>query len=272
MKPLTFSLIDSPEHTVNVQQLNPTHLQNKPLREIHEISLQLGNRKVQIADLFDISGQDHSRIVIENSNSKLNRLGEGMTEGTLDIVGDAGAFVGREMIGGTIRVTGSVGPFLGYSMRGGLVQVNGNAGDFVGAGKPGSKHGMINGHIIVSGNAGNRLGNRMRRGLISVHGDVGVGAGAEMIAGTILLLGKSAELPGLQMRRGTIICANHPVLQTESFYQQNFHSFGLLKLIQEQFDQTTLKINLLDFLSQPKFRYVGDLCFGGMGEILTFRE
>ena len=201
MKPLTFTLAHSPEYDVGGHQLNPTSLQNKSLKEIHEIRLQHGNIKIHVADLFVISGQDRSRIVIENSNSKLNRLGEGMTEGTLDVVGDAGAYVGREMHGGKIKVTGNVGHFLGCSMRGGLVHVSGSAGDFVGAGEPGSKHGMINGQIIVSGNAGNRLGNRMRRGLICVSGEVGIGAGAEMIAGTILLLGESAELPGLQMRQ-----------------------------------------------------------------------
>ena len=272
MKPLTFSLTNAPDYDVDVHQLNPTSLQNKSLKENDEFPVQQEIDQIPRCRLFVISGQNRSRIVIENSNSKLNRLGEGMTEGTLDIDGDAGAYVGRKMYGGKIRVTGNVGNFFGCSMRDGLVQVNGSAGDFVGAGEPGSKNGMINGQIIISGNAGNRLGNRMRRGLISVSGEVGIGAGAEMIAGTILLLGKSAKLPGLQMRRGSIICARHPELQTDSFHQQNFQSFGLLKLIQKLLDQSVSRINLSEFLGQPKYRYVGDLCFGGMGEILTFHE
>ena len=132
-------------------------MKTKSLIKINRLPVRYGNTLLCTADIFKISGTDRSKVVLEGSTNMLNQIGQHMAEGTIEVIGNAGAFLGTSMKGGTIKVYGTVGNYLGCSMQGGLIRVDGNAGDFVANGHPGSKQGMANGCIILSGDAGNRL-------------------------------------------------------------------------------------------------------------------
>ena len=144
-----------------------------------------------------------------------------------------------------------------------------NAGNFLGAGHPGSKHGILNGCIIVHGNVGLRAADRMRRGLIVVLGNAGMGACSSMIAGTFVLFGNAAGSLGCQMRRGTIICMNQPDLESGCFHRQEFAAREFVNLIAKYLHKLNVPIPDHQKLCELKYRFVGDLSYGGMGEILS---
>ena len=217
-------------------------------------------------------GNDSAHIKIEDSVSAFEKIGYGMTEGSIAVFGDAGAFTGALMRGGEIYISGSAGDFSASSMCGGLFRIDGNAGNYLGAGAPGSKFGMKDGCIVVNGDAGIRLGERMRRGLIVVSGSVETGACAGMVAGTVIVLGKPNGQLGVHMRRGSILCTESPQFPPGTFFRQNLKSHGIVPLIEHRLQALDLHLNLTERLGQPKSRFIGDLNFGGMGEVIVYDQ
>ena len=269
MKPITFSPIFDGDRPVDLTPLRPDYLAGMTIREIERLELRKGSETVAVGDLFKVSGNDCENIIFEDSNSSYERIGNGMKNGSIQVYGDAGALIGCHMSGGVITTTGNVGDFCANSMRGGSIRIGGNCGDYLGSGLPGSKFGMNEGCVIVKGDAGIRLGDRMRRGLIVVCGDVEVGACSAMIAGTVILLGKTGENLGVQMRRGSIICADHPALPDDRFYGQVYSSNGYLALMQRFLHDIGEPLKLPKTIQQPGYRYMGDLSYGGTGEIFV---
>ena len=236
--------------------------------------MRLGNDRQSLAvgDIFKISGNDSRHIEFKDSVSAFERIGYGMTEGSIVVFGDAGAFTGALMRGGEIYISGSVGDFSASSMSGGLVRIESSAGNYLGAGAPGSKFGMKDGCIVVNGDAGIRLGQRMRRGLIVVGGSVETGTCAGMVAGTVIVLGKPNGQLGVHMRRGSILCTESPQFPPGTFFRQNLKSHAIVPLIERRLHASDIHLNLAVRLSQPKSRFVGDLNFGGMGEVLVYGQ
>ncbi|MDQ3196337.1 MAG: formylmethanofuran dehydrogenase subunit C, partial [Pseudomonadota bacterium] len=164
MSGLTFKLKARPPQRVDLSPLTPDKLTGLKPDAIAAIELQSGNRKIKVAELFDIGGDDATEIAIENSCSKLDYIGHGMTQGSVVVHGDCGAYAAFNIRGGTLTIEGNTGAYAGCGMKSSVLRINGDAGDFLGAALPGFRHGMAGGTIIVSGSAGERIGDHMRRG------------------------------------------------------------------------------------------------------------
>ena len=272
MNPLTFTRKLPVTKPVDLSILRPDALAGKRIKEIERLRLGNDRNSLPVGDIFKVSGDESTRIVIEDSVSAFERIGYGMTEGSIVVFGDAGAFAGASMRGGEIYISGSTGDYSASSMCGGLVRIEGSAGNYLGAGAPGSKFGMKDGCIVVNGDAGIRLGERMRRGLIVVGGSVETGTCAGMVAGTVIVLGKPNGQLGVHMRRGSILCTESPQFPPGTFFRQNFKSHGIVPLIEHRLQALDIHLHLAEKLGQPKSRFVGDLNFGGMGEVLVYDQ
>jgi len=203
--PLRFEYRTTSTVPIEVAGLVPSAVCEKSLAEIERLPIWHGNRQRPLAEFFRVSGSaaDHCLEFVGDLSS-VQRLGTGMTEGSLRIEGSAGRHLGAEMRGGSIDVSGAADDWLGAEMHGGVIRVRGNAGDLVGAAYRGSPRGMTGGTILVEGNVGQEAGHSMRRGLIAVGGSAGEFAATNMIAGSLLVFGRCGTRPGAGMRRGTL--------------------------------------------------------------------
>ncbi len=191
--------------------IRPDLFQNKTLADLENILIWRGNGTMPLGEIARIFGDPTKGIVsLEGDWSRVRRLGEGMTSGTLRVRGPAGMHLGAMMKGGQIQIDGDAGDWAGAEMRGGVLSIQGNAGKSLGGGYIGSRKGMRGGTIFVGKNAGDEVGNLMRRGVISVLGKAGDHAGAGMIAGTMAFWGGCGIRPGAGMQRGTILCGRKP--------------------------------------------------------------
>ena len=237
MSALTLSLRTLMAQTIDMSPLTPDLLNGKSAQEIAVMELVTGNRKVKVADVFEVAGSDTTNIVIRNATNKLNRIGQGMSVGAITVEGDAGAYVGIGMQNGRILVAGNADAWTGSGMAGGEIQVKGNAGDFLGAAIPGDKQGMVGGSIVVEGNAGDRAGDHMRRGMLLIAGDAGDYCGSRMLAGTLAVRGKTGAGVGLGLKRGTLLLA-HPPKLSATFNDCGTHNLSFLTLLHRQFRAT----------------------------------
>lgn len=272
MKPLTLRLKNKVSVPLNMERITPENLANLSIPDICKIKILAGKQWVNLGELFNVSGNDTSQIVIEDSIPKLERIGRKLAAGSMEVIGDAGNFVGQEMTGGTLVVHGSAGDFTGSSMRGGTLHITGNSGDYLGVELPSRKLGMNGGTVLVEGNTGVRAANRMRRGLVVVKGDADAGAGADMIAGTLVLMGISPVDPGVRMRRGSIICANQPNFQTGCFFNQGTGNLNVLSLFKSELQRLLPYFDCNNFKTHNSIRYVGDRNNNGMGELFVLNS
>ena len=267
MSALTLTLRALPAHSIDLSPLIPERLADLDKAAIKSIALDSG--RLQVADLFTVSGDDSQRLIIGNSSDRLTRIGSGMTQGAITVEGDCGAYPGFGMRGGKIVVTGNAGPFAGSGMTAGALEIRGDAGDFLGAALPGDKQGMRGGIIVVHGNAGDRTADRMRRGLILVGGDAGAYCGARMLAGTILVSGRVGMMPGFALKRGTVLLARKPPELPATFQDSGKHDFLFLTLLERELRREGERFARFLPLGNRVRRYCGDLANGGTGEILV---
>ena len=200
---------------VEVEGLTPSAVRGLSIAELQRFDLFHGNRKVPLAELFEISGDPaDARMEFEGDLAGVHWIGAQMSEGEIHVRGNAGRHVGSEMTGGVIHVHGNASDWVGGEMHGGLIHVHGNAGHLVGSAYRGSAKGMTAGVILIDGSAGNEVGLTMRRGLLAVGGECGDFVGANLIAGTVLVFGPCGNRPAAAMRRGTVglFGANPPSL------------------------------------------------------------
>lgn len=251
---------------VDARELAPDRLAGKPKAELAALELLVGNRRVPLGELADITSGDVEELVIEGSFGALDRLGHGMTGGLLHIYGDAGAYLGQGMTGGRIELFGSGGVYAAAQMAGGTIHIVANAGDFLGAALPGDVAGMTEGVVLVGGDAGDRTGDRMRRGLIAVHGRLGDLAAARMIGGTILGLHGCGADPGYGMRRGSLILGRAPEHLLATFTDNGVNELPWLRLLEHQLAAQEPPFELPD---QRLRRWTGCASVGGKGEILV---
>jgi formylmethanofuran dehydrogenase subunit C len=189
---------------VEAENITPERFRGKRVSEIETLPVVQGNAAARLGDFFQVSGEDDGAVRLVGDCSRVKCVGQGMTDGRIEVEGDAGMHLGAAMRGGEIHVRGNVGDWAGAEMRGGLLRVSGNAGHLLGAAYRGSPKGMRGGTIVVDGAAGNEVGCAMRRGLIAV-GAAGDFAGVMMLAGTILVRGRLGIRPGAGMKRGTLM-------------------------------------------------------------------
>lgn len=269
MCPVTLTLKDIPRQRVDCSPLTPTRLAGRSPADIAAIELACGNRKPRVDELFDLQGGDTSQLVFANACDKLDRIGEGMFDGSIKVEGDAGAYVGLDLRGGRITVRGNCGAFAAAEMRRGLLHVHGDAGDFLGAALPGNRQGMRGGTVIVRGNAADRCGDRLRRGSILIEGSAGDYCASRMIAGTLSVLGTLGAYPGFAMRRGTLLLASPPTSLPATFGDCGTHDLRFLPLLVQSWRALGSRFAVLAPSARVQ-RFMGDLACDGKGEVLIW--
>ena len=268
MSALTFLLKEIPRQRVNMSPLTPDFLKGKSPAEISAIELVSGNRRLRVDELFSLSGNDATRLVIKNSCGKLDRIGQAMNAGSITVHGDAGAYIGFAMKSGAVTVHGSVGAYAASGMMNGLLHIRGDADDFLAAAIPGERQGMKGGTVIVTGNAGDRAGDHMRRGTVLIEGNAGDFCASRMFAGTIAVLGKAAFFAGYGMKRGTLLLNCTPTELPATFNDCGAHNLNYLTLLFKSWQSLDSKFAVIE--PRPRVRrYMGDLACGGKGEILV---
>lgn len=278
MSALVLTVKAPPPQRVDLSPLTPERLRDRGTAEIERVELASGNRSVRVGEIFELAGggpesDGPGEIVIRGGRAGFDFIGLGMSEGTITVEGDAGAYLGQEMQGGRLHVTGSVGPWAAAAMKGGLVEIGGNAGDFLGGALPGAMRGMSGGLVAVRGHAGERAGDRMRRGVILVEGDVGAYAGSRMIAGTLVLLGRAVgAYPGFGMKRGTLLLRQRPERSLPTFVDCGTHELGFLRLLYRSLGDIGSAAVVLEALGPRVRRFVGDQAAEGKGEILLWQS
>ncbi len=239
--------------------------------EVAALPVYHGNRKVALGDFFDISGRisESDRLVeVEGDLSRIKLIGHSMSGGRLLVNGNVGAHLGASMKGGEIVVDGDAADWVGREMSGGRIVITGNAGHMVGCAVRGSSAGVQGGEIIVHGNALNEVGNGMRRGLIAIGGNSHDFTGVNMLAGTVIVLGRLGMRPGAGMKRGSIIAMERsevlPTFTYNSTIQPDFVRFYLLHL-------RKLGMSIADhFITGQYERWSGDSIELNKGEILMY--
>ena len=155
---------------VDLRNVTPASLCRLGQRAAGQVLVARGNRRQPLGELFDVSVSNRDvevpTLVLEGDFSTVDRIGWRMTEGRLEVHGDAGDYAGCGMAGGELLVRGRAGDFAGGEMSGGGMRVEGDCGDFAAASLPGSMDGMRGGALFIGGNAGERLADRMRRGTV----------------------------------------------------------------------------------------------------------
>lgn len=270
MSPLVLTLKAPPPLRADLSALTPDTLQGAAdAASIARRPLQLGNRAATVGDLFIVTAGDADDVRFVGDCRKFDRIGAGMTRGSITIEGDAGAYLGHAMRGGRIRVQGSVDVGAGQELRGGEIVIDGNAGDFLGGARPGEMKGMSGGLVLVRGSAGDRVGDRLRRGTIIVEGNLGAYAASRMIAGTVIGLGSAiGPYPGFAMKRGSLILLSRPERALPSFADCGRHDLAFLRLLLRTFKGRSPRLDALGSRAPIVQRLAGDQSVGGKGEIL----
>ena len=271
MSGLVLTLREAPRQRLDLSPLTPDRLSGLDGGAIANVAVACGNRRIPLGDLFTVSAGDPTDLRLVGDCSRCDRIGAGMTRGTITIDGDAGAYLGLQMQGGAIRVRGNAGIGAATEMHDGTIEVDGSAGDLLGGALPGSMRGMDGGVVVVRGAAGDRIGDRMRRGAIVVEGAAGAYAASRMIAGTIVALGTTVgPYPGLGMKRGSLILRGKPERQLPTFGDCGRHDLGFLSLLWRSLHGRSRRLDELATGPTTVHRLAGDQAVGGKGEILLW--
>ena len=266
MKALTFTLKSKPEGRLDLSQLTPTAIAGLEIAQIEKLQVGTSRAPLAIGDVFKISGKDPENLVLEGGSAQLDRVGAGMTAGTLRVNGNVGAQAGRKMSGGLLIIEGNCADQAGSGMSGGRLEVAGNAGHHLGGALAGELSGMEGGILIVRGKAGNFAGDRLRRGIISIGKGCGDFAGYRMIAGTLVVTGRVGSMPGYLMKRGSLLFDRHPDQLSPTFVACGRPDIAFSRL----FDRYIVGEGILDrpLLGERPGKYAGDNAVSGKGEIL----
>ncbi len=203
--PLTMRWKGSTSLPVEGESLRPDGFAGLSSAEVAVRHLLVGNAEAEIGDLFEVSGDcGDGTIILEGDLRHVNRIGRGMSGGSIAIRGSVGVGLGQGMLGGAVALDGLAGDSAGMGMRGGILRIRGSAGDNLGGCEPGARLGMRGGVILLDGDAGHDAGHVMRRGSIAVSGRCGDGLGRGLVAGSLFAFGAAGSSIGLGMKRGTI--------------------------------------------------------------------
>ena len=254
---------------VEVEGLTPSAVRGLSLEEIKRFELFHGNRKVPLAEFFDVSGDPtDARLEFEGNLAGVHWIGAQMSEGEIHVHGNAGRHVGSEMTGGVIHVHGNASDWVGGEMHGGLIHVRGSAGHLVGSAYRGSTKGMTGGTILIGGAAGNEVGLTLRRGLVAIGGACGDFVGANMIAGTVLVFGPCGIRPAAAMRRGTVaLLGDNPPSLLVSFRKSCVCQPTFLRLIFRRLESLGFAVPSECYGARYAV-YHGDHVAVGRGEVL----
>lgn len=264
MTGLVFRLKGEPEERLDLSPLIPERLDGLTSSEIQKLGIGTTKRDLKLGDVFDVSGADVSDIRFEGGSARLDKIGLGLSKGSIRVEGDVGFRCGRAMRGGAITVTGSAGDLAGSAMEGGELVIQGSAGARLGGPEAGETKGMSGGAIRVQGSADERAADRMRRGTIVIDGDCGLDAASRMIAGTLIVGGKAKGTPGRLMKRGTLILAGGAERLAPTFLDCGPQDLIILRLMARAIGE---ELGAVPFDGSPMRRYGGDTAVLGMGEV-----
>jgi formylmethanofuran dehydrogenase subunit C len=239
---------------------------------IKRLSLQVGNEKCNVGDLFDITGSFSDQpVMLENPNKSMDYIGHALRKDTqLTVNGNVGHFAGADLMGGKLTIDGNVQDYAACKMSKGLIQVMGDANHYLGSAYAGEKKGMTGGTILVHGNSGNFTGDMLRRGTIMVVGNIGDYCASRMVAGTITNLGTIGKQVGVGMRRGTLLLPHKPKDVVTGFRDCGRHNLGYLTLLLNEIRQYKSTFQSLHPMRRRVQRYIGDTTVGGQGEMLIW--
>ncbi|MFL6711938.1 MAG: formylmethanofuran dehydrogenase subunit C [Sulfurifustis sp.] len=270
MTALVLDLREQPAARIDMFGVTPDRLNGLTARAVAAIEVTVGKARLPLGELFAVSGDDPSTIVLRGATACLDGVGAEMRAGRIVVEGDAGDYVAQDMRAGEIDVRGSTGAYAATGLRGGVLRMAGNAGDYLGAARAGDRYGMRGGTVVVRGDAGARCGERQRRGQILIAGNAGDYLGASMIAGTIVVLGHTGSRPGFGMRRGTLLLAQPPASLPASFNESGRHHLSFLSLYLRSLARIDDAFAALDPARTTVRRFVGDIGCGGKGEVLVW--
>jgi formylmethanofuran dehydrogenase subunit C len=265
MKPLVLTLRGRPGQRLDLSPVVPQRLAGLSEAEIGRIALNTTRDAVTLGDAFKMRKGDPRHIRIEGACDRLDQVGQGMSEGTIEVAGDVGAQAGRRMAGGRLVIDGTAGPWAASGMTRGVIEIAGSAGARLGGPLAGETAGMRGGVVLVRGDAGERVGDRLRRGTIIVEGSAGAHAGSRMIAGTVLVRGKAGPLPGYLMSRGTLLLGGGTAALSPTFVDCGRHELVAMRLLASFVTPYSARIARL--LGRPLRRLAGDMAVQGLGEI-----
>lgn len=266
MSGLTLTLKAAPPQRLDLSALTPSALADKSSSEIAHIAIGTSRDPVTIGDVFAISGSAGERLTIAGATAHCDFVGARLSNGTIFVDGDVGAYAAANMKGGRLEISGNAGLGLGATMKDGIVHVKGSAGDLVGGVRAGEQYGMQGGTIVVDGDIGERAADRARRGTIIARGRFGRWAGTRMMGGTLWTLQGFGDEPGLQIRRGTLIGPS-VTRMLATFGDGGLHDLTILRILSRDLEQR------LGDLAPPPLpakvhKYSGDLSIFGKGELL----
>jgi len=224
---LKIVLKTAPTVPVEAEMISPAKVVGMTEKEVAALPIFHGNQKVELGELFQVSGKSGGEMRVEGDLSRVKYIGAAMSSERLIIDGNVGMHLGAAMSGGEIVVTGNAGDWVGPEMTGGKITIKGNAGHMVGSAIRGALIGIQGGEIIVHGNAGNEIGSAMRRGLICIVGNSGDYTGVNMLAGTVVVLGKLGIRPGAGMKRGSIVSMQQVEMLPTFTYAETYHPLFL---------------------------------------------
>jgi formylmethanofuran dehydrogenase subunit C len=267
---MTFTLVEKPPERLDLSPLTPEKLAAMDRRDVEKIRLGMSKRASTVGDVFRITGDDVENVVFDGGSDRFDLVAAGLTGGSVRVIGDVGAKLGRGMRAGHVMVEGGAGPHAGSGMRGGRLEIMGDAGDHLGGPPAGELAGMNGGVLIVRGKAGAFAADRMRRGLIAVLKGSGDHAGSRMIAGSLVIAGGTGAMPGYLMRRGSIFLDHEPESLSPSFIECGGPDSAFAALL----DRHLIAENILTspLLGEAPRRYGGDNAVLGRGEILFPRR
>lgn len=261
-----FVLKAEPPVRLALDGLIPERIGSLSLAEIERLPLAVGNRHERVGDWFRVERRDAGAIEIEGDGHRLDRIGAGMSAGSIVVRGSAGAYLGLSMRGGSVLVAGVAGYGAATDLRGGSLRVEGDAGDALGGSLPGAGSGMRGGLVVVTGSAGAQAGQRLRRGLIVVLGAAGDVCGAGMVAGTIVVGRHVGRRPGIAMRRGSIVALEGAGRLSPTFGDCGVHELPWLRVLARHLVE--LGLETVARRLGPLRRWAGDAAVGGRGELL----
>jgi formylmethanofuran dehydrogenase subunit C len=264
---IRFTLRAEPPVRIAVDALLPERLASLSASEIERLPLMLGNRRAQVAEWFRVEGSPDETVEIVGPCRRIDRIGAGMTRGSIAVKGNAGAYLGLGMRGGSIAVAGSAGFGAATALSGGVVRISGDAADGLAGALPGAVGGMTGGTVLLGGSAGAFVGQRLRRGLVVIRDGAGAGCGSEMIAGTIIIGGRLGADLGTAMRRGSILALGGTARIGPTFVDCGVHDLVWLCLLRRHLE--ALGETLLAQRIQPLRRFAGDAAVAGRGELLV---
>lgn len=267
MSRLTFTLRSAPAQRVDLSPLNPATLKDLSAAQIAALPIHTTRAALSVGELFDVADGDRDEIVIQGGSERFDRVGAGLSAGSIRVVGEVGVEAGRGMSGGHVVIEGSAGAYAGSGLRGGLLRITGDAGERLGGPRAGETEGMNGGVLHVLGKAGARAGDRLRRGLLLIEGAAGDYAGSRMVAGTMVIGGRAGALPGYLMNRGTILLAGGASRMAPTFLDCGAFELVAARLLGAEIEKHSSPLGLA--FRGPLRRYAGDLAALGKGEIFA---